>query len=163
MAQTEAPRGFTKLWEEALEPEARAAHAGQRTGDTGSGQLVDQRCYTRVSVRYRSTGLFRIRLNAALADQERVAPLNERELDIQGAEAGNQQAVLLLGLASSRRADSSCRFGLFFGQGEIQPTTIVTDGANRLVDFCVQSGSRLEYSRQLIRSVIAALCVGETQ
>ena len=41
--------------------------------------------------------------------------------------------------------------------------TIVTDGANRLVDFCVQSGSRLEYSRQLIRSVIAALCVGETQ
>lgn len=41
--------------------------------------------------------------------------------------------------------------------------TIVTDGVNRLVDFCVQSGSRLEYSRQLIRSVIAALCVGETQ
>ncbi|MGT2455724.1 hypothetical protein ACU4GI_21905 [Cupriavidus basilensis] len=41
--------------------------------------------------------------------------------------------------------------------------TIVTDGENRLVDFCVQSGRRLEYSRQIIRSVIGVLCVDETQ
>ena len=41
--------------------------------------------------------------------------------------------------------------------------TIVTDSANRLVDFCVQSGSRQEYSRQLIRCVIAVMCCREAQ
>jgi hypothetical protein len=37
--------------------------------------------------------------------------------------------------------------------------TLITDCANHLVDFCVQSGKRLGYSRQIMRYAIAAICV----
>lgn len=37
--------------------------------------------------------------------------------------------------------------------------TLIIDGTNQLVDYCVQSGKRLDYSRRIMRAAIASICV----